>query len=58
MLSRTGFTPIITMHNDAVVQGLSELTAMRDIQRWGILTIGTGLGNARFTNGAKGPSPL
>jgi len=23
---------------------------MRDIQHWGVLTIGTGLGNACFTN--------
>jgi hypothetical protein len=23
---------------------------MRDFQHWGVLTIGTGLGNARFTN--------
>jgi hypothetical protein len=23
---------------------------MQDVRRWGILTIGTGLGNARFTN--------
>jgi hypothetical protein len=40
----------IVMHNDAVVQGLSEAPFMRDIERWGVLTIGTGLGNARFTN--------
>ncbi len=40
----------IVMHNDAVVQGLSEAPFMQDVQRWGILTIGTGLGNARFTN--------
>jgi predicted NBD/HSP70 family sugar kinase len=40
----------IVMHNDAVVQGLSEAPFMRDVKRWGILTIGTGLGNARFTN--------
>jgi len=40
----------IVMHNDAVVQGLSELPYMRDVKRWGVLTIGTGLGNARFTN--------
>jgi hypothetical protein len=38
------------MHNDAVVQGLSEVPFMQDIQRWGILTIGTGLGNAHFSN--------
>ena len=40
----------ILMHNDAVVQGLSEAPFMTDVERWGVLTIGTGLGNARFTN--------
>src|SRR5262249_45535572 len=40
----------IVMHNDAVVQGLSEAPFMKDVERWGVLTIGTGLGNARFTN--------
>jgi hypothetical protein len=40
----------IVMHNDAVVQGLSEMPFMQDVAQWGILTIGTGLGNARFTN--------
>jgi len=40
----------IVMHNDAVVQGLSELPYMRDVTHWGVFTIGTGLGNARFTN--------
>ena len=40
----------IVMHNDAVVQGLSEVPAMGEVERWGVLTIGTGLGNARFTN--------
>jgi predicted NBD/HSP70 family sugar kinase len=40
----------VLMHNDAVVQGLSEVPFMRDVERWGVLTIGTGLGNARFTN--------
>ena len=40
----------IVMHNDAVVQGLSEVPYMTDIQHWGALTIGTGLGNAKFTN--------
>jgi len=40
----------VVLHNDAVVQGLSELPAMQDVERWGVLTIGTGLGNARFTN--------
>ena len=41
---------VIVMHNDAVVQGLSEVPSMRDYEHWGVLTIGTGLGNARFTN--------
>jgi predicted NBD/HSP70 family sugar kinase len=40
----------IVMHNDAVVQGLSEVPIMTDVHVWGVLTIGTGLGNARFTN--------
>jgi hypothetical protein len=40
----------IVMHNDAVVQGLSEAPFMTDVEHWGVLTIGTGLGNARFTN--------
>ena len=40
----------IVMHNDAVVQGLSEAPFMKDVERWGALTIGTGFGNTRFTN--------
>ena len=40
----------VVMHNDAVVQGLSEVPYMKDIDNWGILTIGTGLGNASYTN--------
>lgn len=43
----------VLMHNDGVVQGLSEVPFMRDIERWGVLTIGTGLGNARFSNRRK-----
>jgi predicted NBD/HSP70 family sugar kinase len=42
----------VLMHNDAVVQGLSEVPFMQDVAHWGVLTIGTGLGNARFTNRA------
>ena len=41
---------IVLMHNDAVVQGLSEAPFMRDVDHWGVLTIGTCLGNARFSN--------
>jgi predicted NBD/HSP70 family sugar kinase len=46
------FETMILMHNDAVVQGLSELTRMQDVERWGVFTIGTGLGNALFRNRA------
>jgi hypothetical protein len=45
-----GEETFVLMHNDAVVQGLSEAPFMSDVERWGVLTIGTGLGNARFTN--------
>lgn len=41
---------MVLLHNDAVVQGLSQRPWMDDVDHWGILTIGTGLGNARFTN--------
>jgi predicted NBD/HSP70 family sugar kinase len=43
----------VVIHNDAVVQGLSELPVMNKFDRWGVLTIGTGLGNARFTTRKK-----
>lgn len=43
----------ILMHNDGVAQGLSEVPFMQDVEHWGVLTIGTGLGNARFTNRRK-----
>jgi len=43
----------VLMHNDGVVQGISEVPFMQDVERWGVLTIGTGLGNARFTNRNK-----
>jgi predicted NBD/HSP70 family sugar kinase len=41
---------VVVMHNDAVVQGLSEVPFMKDVSPWGIFTIGTGLGNALFSN--------
>lgn len=44
---------VVLMHNDAVVQGLSEVPFAQEFKHWGVLTIGTGLGNARFTNRAK-----
>jgi hypothetical protein len=41
---------VLVMHNDAVVQGLSEAPFMKDASPWGIFTIGTGLGNALFSD--------
>ena len=43
---------LVLLHNDAVVQGLSQAPFMTDVTHWGALTIGTGLGNACFTNRA------
>ena len=40
----------IVLHNDAVVQGLSEVPYMQDAETWGAFTIGTGLGNALYSN--------
>ena len=48
-----GHEVVIQIHNDAVVQGLSEVPNMTDVEHWGVMTIGTGLGNARFTNRPK-----
>src|SRR6266704_390221 len=48
-----GHDTAVVMHNDGVVQGLSEVPFMQDVERWGVLTIGTGLGNACFTNRRK-----
>ncbi|WP_431273350.1 ROK family protein [Variovorax ureilyticus] len=47
-----GEPTVVLIHNDAVVQGLSELPFMRDVKRWAVLTIGTGLGNASYCNKA------
>ena len=47
----------LVMHNDAVVQGLSQVPFMGDVESWGVLTIGTGLGNARFTNRSSEETP-
>jgi predicted NBD/HSP70 family sugar kinase len=48
-----GLDTHIVMHNDAVVQGLSEVPFMQDVESWGVFTIGTGLGNAHFVNRGK-----
>jgi hypothetical protein len=44
---------MVVIHNDAVVQGLSELPHVSAYKHWGVLTIGTGLGNARFSKPPK-----
>src|SRR6201990_3510663 len=49
----SGHDTAVLMHNDGVAQGLSEVPFMQDVEHWGVLTIGTGLGNARFTNRKK-----
>ena len=50
-----GQTTQVRLHNDAVVQGLSELPFMQGVKRWAVLTVGTGLGNASYIN--TGPLP-
>ncbi len=45
-----GRPTLVMLHNDAVVQGLSELPFMQDVRNWAVLTIGTGLGNASYRN--------
>jgi hypothetical protein len=40
----------VCLHNDAVVQGLSQLPFTQDVKHWAVLTVGTGLGNASYTN--------
>ncbi len=48
-IPRIGDHPtFIIMHNDAVVQGLSEAPRMADAKAWAAVTIGTGLGNTSF----------
>ena len=42
----------VIVHNDAVVQGISQIPFMQDVASWAVATIGTGLGNASFTNRA------
>lgn len=51
-----GGDTMVILHNDAVVQGLSCVSRMRGVRDWGVLTIGTGLGNASFRN-RRAPAP-
>jgi hypothetical protein len=44
-----GNKTLVLLHNDAVLQGLSEIPFLGHCRRWGVFTIGTGLGNARFS---------
>lgn len=44
-----GQETVVVLHNDAVLQGLSDLRRLRGAREWAVLTIGTGLGNAKFT---------
>ena len=44
-----GRESMVVLHNDAVVQGLSEIPFLGSCRRWGVFTVGTGLGNARFS---------
>lgn len=39
----------VKVENDAVLQGLSVLPHLGRVREWGVLTLGTGLGNARFS---------
>lgn len=50
-----GQETMVVVHNDAVVQGLSQLPHMQKHEHWAALTIGTGLGNVRFTNRSAKP---
>ncbi|WP_279479676.1 ROK family protein [Aureimonas sp. SK2] len=42
--------PLVMLHNDAVIQALSDVPRMRDVERWAAVTLGTGLGNCSFRN--------
>lgn len=41
---------LVIMHNDAVVQGQSEMLRMVGAKAWAVVAISTGLGNASFVN--------
>jgi predicted NBD/HSP70 family sugar kinase len=43
----------VLLHNDAVVQGLSQVPFAAKFHHWAALTLGTGLGNVRFSNRLK-----
>lgn len=41
---------VVALHNDAVIQALSETPWMQDVVHWAAVTMGTGLGNCSFEN--------
>jgi hypothetical protein len=41
---------VMVIHNDAVVEGVSEAPLIGDGERWRVLTIGTELGDAHVTS--------
>ena len=41
LLRHCDWNALLIMHNDAIVQGLSQVPFMKDIKHWGVLTIGT-----------------
>lgn len=43
-----GREPLVLLHNDAVIQALSDVPRMKDVERWAAVTLGTGLGNCSF----------
>ncbi len=45
-----GRAPLVLVHNDAVIQALSDVPRMGDVERWAAVTLGTGLGNCSFRN--------
>ncbi len=50
-IEEKGFESIkFIARNDVVCQGLSEIPFIEGVKEWGVLTVGTGLGNARFRN--------
>ena len=53
LLIPVSYTQLDVYKRQAVIQGLSEMPAMQDVENWAVLTIGTGLGNASYRKRAK-----
>ncbi len=52
-----GAVPTVLLHNDAVIQALSDAPLMVGVERWAAVTLGTGLGNCSFANRTVRPCP-